>query len=131
MKHEPTLHLLFNHTLTPSQEADAFESLAIGNITYFPDELLGIWKSIPPQEQHIKKMLSSIYAYLKQSCQKGDYILIQGDAGATYLLVQEAFTLGLIPVYATTKRISVEKMIDAKQVKTSVFEHSIFRKYGA
>lgn len=131
MKHEPTLHLLFNHTLTPKQETDAFESLAIGNITYFPDELLGIWKSIPPEEQHIKKMLSSIYVYLKQSCQKGDYILIQGDAGATYLLVQEAFTLGLIPVYATTKRISVEKMIDAKQVKTSVFEHSIFRKYGA
>ena len=131
MKTVPTLHLLFNHTLNAKQEADAFESLDIEKITYFSDELLNIWKNIPSHKIYIKDTLYPIYNYMVEVCNEGDYILIQGDFGGTFQVVQKALSLKMIPIYATTKRHATEKTVKGKVVKTSVFEHCIFRKYGA
>ncbi len=131
MQKKPTLYLLFNHTLNAKQEADAFKSLDIENIIYFPKELLDIWKDIPPHKPYLKELLYPMYDYMTKVCKKGDYILVQGDFGATFQVVQKALSLKLIPLYATTKRQSVEKTVDGKVIKTSLFEHGIFRKYGA
>jgi len=38
-------------------------------------------------------------------------------------------SLGGVAVYATTKRDVIEKEIDGKIVKTSVFEHVRFRRF--
>lgn len=126
----PTLHLLFNHTLTSIQEDSAHKTLGVKNITYLPKPIQDIWKHIPSDKPTIKTLLYPIYDYLGNSCREGDYILIQGDAGATYLIVQEAFMLKLKPIYATTKRTVVESNKDGKVIKTSIFEHVIYREYG-
>ncbi|CAA6800743.1 MAG: Unknown protein [uncultured Sulfurovum sp.] len=130
MKDNATLHLLFNHTLTQDQKEDAHKTLHIENIVYFPSGLLDIWREIPAQKLYIKDMLYGHYAYMSKACKKGDYILIQGDAGATFLMVQKALSLKLIPIYATTKRQAIEKVVKGKSIKTSIFEHVLFRKYG-
>lgn len=131
MQTKPTLYLLFNHTLTSEQEENAYSSLGVERIVYMPDNILAIWKNISPQKKYLKDLLYPIYAYMFNVCKKGDYILVQGDFGVTYQIVQKAFSLKLKPIYATTQRTSVEKSVDGKSIKTSVFEHVIYRAYGA
>ena len=131
MQTKPTLYLLFNHTLTPEQEEDAYSSLGVESIVYMPDDILAIWKNISPQKKYLKELLYPIYDSMHKLCKEEDYILVQGDFGATYQVVQKAFSLKLKPIYATTQRTSVEKLVDGKNIKTSVFEHVIYREYGA
>ena len=62
---------------------------------------------------------------------KGDYILIQGDFGACFLMVQFAFEKGFIPIYSTTEREAVETHGEDGSVSlTHRFKHRIFRRYG-
>jgi len=56
-------------------------------------------------------------------------VLIQGDFGAVYHMVNFAKELGLIPIYATTKRESIELKQGNKIIKKSIFKHIKFRKY--
>ena len=131
MKTKPVLYLLFNHTLTQEQSNDAYATLKVADIIYAPRELLSLWRSIPPELPHIKERLYPLYDYMFKTCKAGDYMLIQGDFGATYQVVQKALSLGLIPLYATTKRYAVEKMIEGQMVKRSLFRHVMFRRYVA
>jgi len=63
--------------------------------------------------------------------QPGDLVLIQGDFGATCLMVEYARSLGLTPIYATTARISEDKILPDGSVQTvRRFVHRRFRKYG-
>lgn len=130
MQTKPTLYLLFNHKLTSEQEEDAYLNLGVERIVYLPDSLLAIWKNISPKKRYLKDLLYPIYSYMYSRCTKGDYILIQGDSGATYQVVQKAFSLKLKPIYATTERKAVEKNVEGKNIKTSEFEHVIYREYG-
>lgn len=131
MSKKPTLHLLFNHTLDDVQKHDAHASLGVERIVYLPDTMLDIWGNISPKRKNLKDLLYPIYDYMHSQCKRGDFILVQGDAGATFLIVQKAMTLGVKPIYATTERIAKETMKNGTLVKTSVFKHVIFRHYGA
>lgn len=132
MLRNPILHLLFSHKLTEAQAKDAYESLGVERIVYFPEKLLGVWGNIPPEAVSIRSLLMAHAEYMARRCQKGDYILIQGDPGATLLMVQKALSLGLVPVYATTSRAGTKERRDAhgRVVKSSVFEHVRYRVYG-
>ncbi|MEA3280185.1 MAG: CRISPR-associated protein Csx20, partial [Thermodesulfobacteriota bacterium] len=60
-----------------------------------------------------------------------DYVLIQGDFGACYIMVRFAFEKGFVPVYSTTRREAVEKQQSDGAVKlVHQFKHQVFRKYG-
>ena len=124
------LYLLFNHKLMEDQTADAYKTLKIDEIIYLPKELLEIWSNIPAEEEHIGYRLEEISQYFTQHLKAEDYVLIQGDFGATYLMVQKIIELGAKALYATTKREAVEKIINGKHVKTSTFKHIRFREYG-
>jgi hypothetical protein len=55
---------------------------------------------------------------------------VQGDFGATFYVVDFCLKNNLIPVYSTSRRISVEKNgNNNKIVKTNIFEHVTFRRY--
>jgi len=130
LKAKTRLYLLFNHTLTSAQEEDAYQSMNIEQIVPFPDSLLEIWKNIPFDLPSLKEHISHHMEYLDRVGERGDFLLVQGDFGATYLMVQKAISIGMIPLYATTQRKSSEDTVEGKIVKTSVFEHGIFRRYG-
>ena len=69
--------------------------------------------------------------WLASSTKPLDYVLIQGDFGASYLLIQFALSHDLIPVYSTTARQAVESMQPDGSMKVEhLFKHQIFRKYG-
>lgn len=126
----PALYLLFSHYLTEEQEKEAEEALGINEIYYLPDNLQVLWSQIPPELPIVGDYIQPIKEWLKCRVQKGDYLLVQGDFGATYLLVKWAFSVDCIPIYATTQRKVRTETHESKEIIINrTFAHVRFRKY--
>ncbi len=126
-----SLFLIFNHEITPVQESDAGGSLGIQQIRCLPPDLKALWRQIPPDLTEINNYLEPIKTWLARQAKTNDYALIQGDFGGCYLMVHFAFELGLIPIYATTRRMAKEEVLDDGSIRMlHQFQHQIFRKYG-
>ncbi|WP_211232801.1 CRISPR-associated protein Csx20 [Desulfatirhabdium butyrativorans] len=124
------LLLLFNHELTLVQKADARQRLGVETFLSPPEEIRALWCQIPPELDHLADYLASVQQWLQTHGKPGDAILIQGDFGACFYMAQAAFSLGLIPVYATTRREAVETpMPDGSIQLTHRFRHAGFRRY--
>lgn len=124
------LILLFSHNLTNTQVEDAKTTLGISEFVSLPIELQKTWSNVPPELKDITSYFSGIRLWLMDVVNDNDYILIQGDFGATYYFVNWAFNNKLIPIYSTTRRIHQETTkTDGTIEIRKTFEHSIFRKY--
>ena len=124
------LFLLFSHTLTEQQAQDAKEHLGVEEFEKLPLELQHLWSNVPSDLEELSDYLEPLRSYLKEHVSSDDVVLIQGDFGATCSMVKFVNSLDAKAVYATTKRNVVEKEVDNKIVKTSVFEHVRFRVYA-
>lgn len=123
--------LFFNHTLTRIQHDALQRELAISEVISPPDSLGLLWANIPPESSTLRHTLDPVFSWLQSQALPGDYILIQGDFGACYLLVLHAFAIGLVPIYSTTRRQAREELVDSETVKIEhQFQHVIFRRYG-
>jgi len=128
---ERALILLFNHHLTPDQEQDARRSLGITRVVEPPEPLRELWGNVPPDLAELGAYLDPIQQWLAAHSRPGDYVLIQGDFGATYLMVISALQCGLVPVYSTTERQATEEPQPDGSIKLSHrFLHKRFREYG-
>jgi len=123
------LYLLFSHTLTEEQVTDAQERFGIDEIVPLPKALLELWAHVPAESEKVKPYLKEIFNYLDHVTED-DYVLVQGDFGATYLAVNYVKGKGATPIYATTQRNVVEKQEGNKSIKTSIFKHIRYRVYG-
>jgi len=127
----PSLLLLFNHRITQQQEEAAHCSLRVDRIVAPPSGLKALWRQVPPELSEIYDYLAPIRQWLKAEANAGDYVLIQGDFGATYLMVAFAFDEELVPIYSTTYRKAIEEDKNDGSVEiTHNFHHRIFRRYG-
>jgi len=126
-----SMFLLFNHRITTLQKYDATDTLGVCRFLSLPDKLQNLWSQVPPDLPGISNYLVPICAWLEQNAAAGDYILIQGDFGACFLMVNFAFEHGLIPIYSTTDREAIEEHVgDGSVSLTHRFRHRIFRRYG-
>ena len=126
-----TLFLFFNHDLTEHQKQDAIASLGVKRIVELPPSLKALWRSIPPELEALSDYISPFKKWLEAEACKGDYVLIQGDFGACYLMVRYCFEKGFVPVYSTTKREVIEKLLPDGSIELHhVFRHRRFRRYG-
>ncbi len=126
------LFLLFNHELTDLQRRDAEESLGVRRIIDMPPSLKELWRNIPPELETLSDYLKPVKQWLEGEASKGDYVLVQGDFGATYIMVNFSFRNGLIPIYSTTTREAVEEHHGDGSVNLHhVFRHKMFRRYEA
>ena len=119
--------LLFSHNLTDEQKSDARALFGIEQFIVLPNDLQTLWSNIPATLEDLSEYLQQIKDFLTENINKNDVVLVQGDFGATCSMAFFVKSLGGVAVYATTKRDVVEKEIDGKIVKTSVFEHVRFR----
>ncbi len=125
------LFIVFNHKLTTGQIADAKETLGIAELIYPDKELSVQWSTIPPETDSVVEAVAPFLVWLRKAARPGDYVLIQGEFGATWMLVNHSFNNGLIPIYSTTVRIAEEEQTAEGEVKLSHrFKHVRFRKYG-
>lgn len=128
----PALFLIMNHKISDAQVADARGSLGVDRIVEMPEGISAIWSQIPPDLGAIGPFLEPLRSWLAASASPGDYVLIQGDFGACYLMVSFALSNGLVPVYSTTAREAVENHHPDGTVELSHrFRHRLFRRYGA
>lgn len=123
------LYLIFNHTLTEEQTGDAKASLSCNAVVSPPKDLQDLWSNVPPELESLSDYLQPLKEFFAANIKKGDFVLIQGDFGATYMIVNFVKNLGATPVYATTSRNVVEATEGGKTIKRSVFKHERYRKY--
>lgn len=125
-----SLFLIFNHDITPVQESDAYSSLGVQRIIVMPPGLKDLWQQIPSDLPKISVYLNPVKDWLAVQARKNDYVLIQGDFGACFIMVNFAFEISLIPIYSTTEREAVEEHKEDGTVNLShQFRHRIFRRY--
>ncbi len=125
------MFLFFSHKLTPEQIEDA-KRFGIDEFIYMPENLQKIFSNIDPEIdiEDIEVLIKEKFGkFLIENANSGDYVLIQGDFGVVYHLVNFCKSVGLVPVYATTKREVREIEKDGKIQKISEFRHIKFRKY--
>lgn len=127
----PSMFFVFNHTILPVQERDARDNLGVEHLYELPQELKIVWEKIPPENDDILSVVSPIIAWLDSHSLPGDYVLVQGDFGATFLVVGWALKHDRIPVYATTRRIFESRRDESGAVvNVHRFEHVRYRKYN-
>lgn len=126
----PTLFILLNHDISDAQKQDA-KRCDIRHFVSLPPALQSLWGNIPAETQTIDHLLHPIKQWLLQNAAAGDSVLIQGDFGACWIMVNFAFKNNLVPVYATTDRKAIETRQPDGSIKTfREFRHVRFRKYG-
>ena len=122
---------IFNHQLTERQITDARNRLGVEGIVSPPEDLQILWRQVPAELEGIDGYLGPIKNWLAEAASAGDYVLIQGDFGATWIMVNHAFKLGLVPVYSTTEREAEETVTTDGAVQlVHTFRHRRFRRYG-
>ncbi|WP_428157903.1 CRISPR-associated protein Csx20 [Desulfobacter sp.] len=123
---------MFNHSLSKDQEADAQNIW--GRQLHFvglPAQLKALWSQIPADRKCLFDTLTPFRTWLEKESCPSDVVLIQGDFGATWLMVQHALNNSLVPVYSVTVRQAREEMAPDGTVKnTHFFKHRMFRVYG-
>lgn len=125
------LFLFFSHSLTEDQSIDAAETLGVTEVLRLPEKLQTKWSQVPADIAELSDYLPQFVEWLRGEARPGDYALIQGDFGLTYAMVNACKELGLVPIYATTKRESEETVNEAGEViKTLRFKHIRFRRYA-
>ncbi len=124
------LFLLFSHNLTYEQKTEAEYRFKIDEFIYLPEKLQYKWSNIPPEGEMEDNYLTEFKEFLLKNRDKENYVLIQGDFGVTYSMVNWCFKNGFIPIYSTTKRIynSIQRE-DKSTTNIHVFKHVNYRLY--
>ena len=123
------MFLLFSHKLTDEQIKDAKQNLGVDEFVYLPQDLQEKFSNVPPEIDDIKAYSKIFIEFLEKNANKNDYILIQGDFGVVFWVVEYCRQNNFKAVYATTKRVVKEKKVKGKVVKISEFKHVKFRRY--
>ncbi|NKQ38296.1 MAG: hypothetical protein HF967_02245 [Methanosarcinales archaeon] len=122
--------LIFSHKLTKIQKKDAINTFGCSEFLTLPNDLSKIWMQIPPTQPSLREYLQPIKNWINENASPMDFVLIQGEYGASFLIINYVFKMNLIPIYATTERITTEKQMPDGTIKTErVFKHKSFRKY--
>lgn len=114
-----------SHQLNEEQINDAKSKFDAQEFVYLPSALQEKWSNVPADLTSLDDFVKPFYKFLQENAKQNDVVMIQGDFGLSYNLINYAKSLDLIPVYATTKRISA--MHGA--LKYSMFKHVVFREY--
>ncbi len=122
--------LLFSHKLDEIQKTDAKNSYNISEFVSLPQDLQSLWSAVPTEVENLSEYLQPLKDFISQNFKKEDLALIQGDFGVTYMMVNFCKNLGLICVYAKTKREVEEVVVDGSTIKKSIFKHKGYREYG-
>ncbi|MGL6100311.1 MAG: CRISPR-associated protein Csx20, partial [Fusobacteriaceae bacterium] len=124
-----TLFLLFSHKLTEEQVISANQTLNCKKMVYLPEILQNIWSNIPAKKESYE-YLEMFQKFLLDNSEKGDYVLIQGEWGYSYKMVNFCKENDLNPIYSTTERDTEELLNkDGSITKISKFKHVMYKSY--
>lgn len=121
--------VIFNHEILSNEQANYAKSkMNVDEINYLTNNLKSIWKQIDPHTEKID--LTEIENFILNHTHSKDFVLIQGEFGASYKIINFCFQHNRIPVYATTERKSEESINKEGNIeKRSIFKFVRFRMY--
>lgn len=121
---------LLNHTLTPNQIKELQQDYNSSQIIYPNENIVQLWSQIPLTKSIDFETAYKIIDWLTANdITANDILIIQGEFGMTFFLVDFALKNQIIPIHAVTKRNAKEIRVGEKVEKTYTFEHVCFRKY--
>ena len=121
-------YCLLNHTLTENQIKDLYEEWGIQEIIYPQEQLSVKWSQIAPGKTLDYGLIYEVCSWLA-GAEKEDVIVVQGEYGSTFCIVDYSLKNGLVPVHAVTKRVATEMREGEIVTRKYIFEHCCFRKY--
>ncbi len=125
------MFLLFNHQLSSAQKIQAEKQFCIQQFFEMPPQLKRLWQQVPADTDTLSDYIAPFKTWLSDNTNQGDVVLVQGDFGVTYAMVQFAFGQNLQPVYATSVRTASEKIQADGSIKlVHIFNFCRFRQYG-
>lgn len=120
--------LLFSHQLTENQEKELVQNFKVKKIVSLSSELQEMWSNVSIKKNY-KENLEKIKKYIEENFNENDVMLVQGNWGYTYNIVNWSIEKKLVPVYSYTER-NVEEIKDGENVKKiSYFKHVKFIEY--
>lgn len=128
MNNQIKLLVLLSHELTKAQ-IEEIKAKGVGEIIMLPLELKEIWGNIDAKGDLDISYLKPIIQWVEEETKQEDLVIIQGEFGATYYMVNYCFEKGLCPIYSSSERV-VEEIIEGEKVITKrLFQHVNFREY--
>ena len=121
-------YCLLNHALTERQISELRERYGVEDIDYPTEELSQSWSQVPATKTLDVSPVQAVVKWLS-SAQKGDILIVQGEVGSTFMVVDFALKNGLVPLHAVTKRVAREEREGEIVRRSYVFEHVCFRVY--
>lgn len=119
------VYIFFSHILLKEQEKELINNFFCEKIIYLPEKLQFLWSNIEEENDYSQLF----FDFLEKNAQKKDYILIQGEWGITYKMINFCKIKGLVPIYSFSKRTSHEEVREGVVIKTSYFKHIKFKRY--
>lgn len=125
MKENRKIYLLFSHKLTKEQEEELKKKWSCSQYIYLPEDLQKRWSNIrnDEKEEEIFKH------YLSKNVTPKDFVLIQGEWGISYRMVNYTKEIGATALYSYSERKSTEYKENGYIVKTAIFKHICFLPY--
>lgn len=120
-------YCLLNHELTDLQIVELKNDYSLTDIIYPNEDIKKLWMQLPFVD-YTKSFFSRILKWLDNTT-KGDVLIIQGEFGATFALVDYCLNKSLIPIHSVTKRVAKERRDGEKVHREYEFEHIRFRRY--
>jgi hypothetical protein len=121
-----TMFVLISPPMTDNQRTDAVERFGVEGFLFLDTSA---WSKIPADAESVLPYIEGSEKSLREAAKPGDILFVQGDFGATFAMVQFAYRLGMIPVYATTERLAKEQVKGNDVITTRIFNHVRFRMY--
>ncbi len=121
-------YCLLNHSLTQNQLAELKEKFGTTEIVYPVEKIASTWAQMPVAPVLDRNVIQTIVDWLS-TARTGDVLVVQGEFGATFMIVDYAIRRGLIPLHAVTRRVAQEHREGEQVHRQYVFEHVCFRRY--
>lgn len=118
-----------NHEMNGEQTATAVNELKVDCFNTMPPFIDAIWGNVDPEADFDKLEVEKIVKWLKETTVRGDYVLVQGDYGLTFAVVDWCLDNGRKAVYATTRRVAREIVGEGSTIVQREFRHVRFREY--
>lgn len=126
----PDLYVLMSHSLSPGQEGEARERFLINRVIYPPEKLKNYFSGVPPENELDLPILYQMTNWIQSISRRGDIVLVQGEYGITFFLVDFCLKNGLVPIYASSHREYRENPgKDGSVVRHHRFRHVTLRHY--
>lgn len=127
LKYKKVLALI-SHKILPEQEQELKNRFEIVDIKFLPENLQQIWSNVLFDDKYYTN-LNEMIDYMLSILNEEDYVIVQGNWGYVYKLVEEAKKNKIIPLYAFSIRDSSEDIINGEVVKITKFKHQCFVEY--